>query len=103
MKTRNTNNSLNWVQSLGGLSEFLNVKGIELSGLLFEHSVKAVCVLSCFSCVQLFTTPDWSLPGSSVQRILLDPGIEPTSVTSPALAAGVFTTGATWEACMDSL
>ena len=48
MKTRNGNNSLNWVQSLGGLSEFLDVKGLELSGLLFEYSVNAVCVLSHF-------------------------------------------------------
>ena len=31
----------------------------------------------------------WNLP---------DPGIEPRSLTSPALAGGFFTTGATWEA-----
>ena len=29
---------------------------------------------------------------------LPNPGIEPTSLTSPALAGGFFTTGATWEA-----
>ena len=29
---------------------------------------------------------------------LPDPGIEPTSLTSPALAGGFFTTSATWEA-----
>ena len=29
---------------------------------------------------------------------LCDPGIEPESVTSPALAGGFFTTSATWEA-----
>ena len=29
---------------------------------------------------------------------LPNPGIEPTSLTSPALAVGFFTTGATWEA-----
>ena len=28
---------------------------------------------------------------------LSDPGIEPTSLTSPALAGGFFTTSATWE------
>ena len=33
------------------------------------------------------------LPGD-----LSDPGIEPTSLTSPALAGGFFTTSATWEA-----
>ena len=83
------------MQSLGGLSEFLDVKGLELSGLLFEYSVNAVCVLSRFSCVQLFATPDWSLPGSSVQRILPDPGIEPASLTSPALVDRILTASAT--------
>ena len=29
---------------------------------------------------------------------LPDPGIKPTSVVSPALAGGFFTTSATWEA-----
>ena len=29
---------------------------------------------------------------------LPDPGIEPGSLTSPALAGGFFTTGDTWEA-----
>ena len=27
-----------------------------------------------------------------------DPGIKPESLTSPALAGGIFTTSATWEA-----
>ena len=31
---------------------------------------------------------------------LPDPGIEPVSLTSPALAGGFFTTSATWEACV---
>ena len=31
---------------------------------------------------------------------LPDPGTEPTSLTSPALAGGFFTTGTTWEACL---
>ena len=30
---------------------------------------------------------------------LLNPGIEPTSLTSPALAGEFFTTSSTWEAC----
>ena len=29
---------------------------------------------------------------------LPDPGIKPMSLTSPALAGGIFTTSATWEA-----
>ena len=73
-----------------------------------------VCVLSCFSCVQLFVTlwtvshqaplsvgfsrheywsglphpPPWDLP---------IPGIEPTSLMSPALAGRFFTTSTAWE------
>ena len=35
----------------------------------------------------------WPPPGA-----FPDPGIEPTSLTSPALAGGFFTTSATWEA-----
>ena len=31
---------------------------------------------------------------------LPDSGIEPASLTSPALAGGFFTISATWEACM---
>ena len=31
---------------------------------------------------------------------LLHPGIEPVSLTSPALTGGFFTTSATWEALM---
>ena len=56
----------------------------------------------------------WALPGPSVHGILqarkrsglpcppprdlLDPGIEPTSLLSPALAGGFFTTSVSWEA-----
>ena len=73
-----------------------------------------VCVLSRFSCVRLCVTL-WArmLSGSSVREILQarilewvampsfrglpDPGIEPTSLTSPALTGGFFTTSPTWE------
>ena len=73
-----------------------------------------VCVLSCFSCVQLFATlwtvshqaplsvgfsrheyqsglpypPPWDLP---------IPGIEPAALMSPALSGRFFTTSTTWE------
>ena len=71
---------------------------------------------SLCSVTQLCPTPcgpmDCSLPGSSgifQERILgrlrfppsgdlSDPGIEPTSPVSPALAGVFFTTNATWEA-----
>ena len=73
-----------------------------------------VCVLSCFSCVALFASL-WTVArqaplstGFSRQehwrglpcpppRDLPDPGLEPTSLLSPALAGGFFTTCATWE------
>ena len=74
------------------------------------------CVLSCFSCAQLFLTlwtvihqaplslgfsrqGYWSgipfpLPGD-----LPNPGLKPESLTSPALASGFFTPSTIWEAC----
>ena len=74
-----------------------------------------MCMLSRFSCIPLFVTlwtvacqaplsmgfsrqEDWSgwpwpSPGD-----LPDPGFEPTSLMSPALTRGFFTTSATWEA-----
>ena len=73
------------------------------------------CMLSCFSRVQLFVTP-WTVVlhaplsvGFSRQGYwsglpcpppgdLPDPGIDPVSLRSPALAGGFFTTSATWEA-----
>ena len=73
------------------------------------------CVLSRFSHVQLFVTP-WTIAhqaplsmGFSRQEYwsglpcpppgdLPDSGKEPTSLMSPALAGGFFTTGTTWEA-----
>ena len=66
------------------------------------------------SCPALCDPMDYSPPGSSVHGILQariqgwlpcpppgdlpDPGIEPASLMSPALAGGFFTTGTTWEA-----
>ena len=75
----------------------------------------SVLVLSRFSCVRLFTTPwtvarlaplsmgffrkeYWSeLPCPSPWD-LPDPGNEPASLTSAALAGGFFITSANWEA-----
>ena len=74
------------------------------------------CVLSRRSRVGLLATPrtvarqtslsvgfprqeHWSgLPCPPPPGDLPDPGIEPASLTSPALAAGFFTTSTTWEA-----
>ena len=73
------------------------------------RNMKHACVLSCFSRVWLFATP-WAIArqtplsmGFSRQEYwsglpcpppgdLLDPGIKPTSLLSPALAGGFFTT-----------
>ena len=73
------------------------------------------CVLSHFSHVQLFATlwivvhqaplsvrfsrqEYWSGLPCPPPRDLLNPGIGPKSLMSPALAAGFFTTSTTWEA-----
>ena len=70
------------------------------------------CLLAklLMSCLTLRDPMDCSLPGSSVHGQywngfpcpppgdLFDPGIEPASLTSPALAGRFFTTSATWEA-----
>ena len=74
-----------------------------------------VCSLSCFSHVQLggtlwtvalqnplsmgFSMKEyWSELPCSSREDLPDPGIEPTSLTSPAWAGRFFTTSTTWEA-----
>ena len=73
------------------------------------------CALSCFSRVQLCATPRTGAhqaplsTGFSSQEYwsglpfpppgdLLDPGMEPAPLMSPALAGGFFTTNPTWEA-----
>ena len=79
--------------------------------LAFPH----VCVLSHFSCVWLFVTP-WTVARQAPlsmgfprqeycsgltfppQGDLLDKGIKPSSLMSPALAGRFFTNSPTWEA-----
>ena len=73
------------------------------------------CMLSCFSCVRLCVTlwtvayqaplsmgfpwqEYWSVLPCSPPGDLLDPGIEPRSLKSPALPGKLFTTSATCEA-----
>ena len=75
----------------------------------------SVCMLSCFSCVQLFGTlcaiasqtplskgfsrqEYWSGLPSPPPGDLPKPGIKPVFPTSPALAGGFFITSTTWEA-----
>ena len=73
-----------------------------------------VCAKFPLLCPALCDPMDCSLPGSSVHGILQarilklvampsleelpNPGIDPTSLMSPALAGGFFTTSAAWEA-----
>ena len=73
------------------------------------------CVLSRFSCFQLFATPGtvvhqaplsmgfsrqeyWSGLSCPPPGDLPDPEIESMPLTTPALADGFFTTSTTWEA-----
>ena len=82
----------------------------------FFPSSPHVCVQPALlqSCPTLCDSGDCSLSGCSVHGILqarilewvampsssesFDPGMEPTSPTSPALAGGFFTTSPTWDA-----
>ena len=85
------------------------------SWLLDTDTPRRACVLSCSSHVQLFATlgtvarqaplsmgfPSheyWNGLQCPPPGDLSNPGIEPTSVASAALAGGFFTTRATWEA-----
>ena len=111
-----------------GLGTVIQLKPLVVSALLawlthLNHQDKSAkhfwlsyaCGLSHFSCVQLFAilwtaALQTALPmGFSRQELwsglpfpspgdLPNPGIEPTSLTSPALAGGFFTTSTTWEA-----
>ena len=90
------------------------------SHFLPSTDVVSCVVLSCFSRVRLFATL-WTIAcqaplsmGFSRQEYwsglpfcppgdLPDPDMEPASLTSPALAGGVFTASATWEAPVRSL
>ena len=71
-----------------------------------------MCAKSAQSCLAVCDLMDCSPPGSSIHGILQarilelpcpppgklpNPGTEPTSLTSPALASGFFTIRATWE------
>ena len=84
------------------------------SNLFKSNKVSLFCSITQ-SCLILCDLLDCSPPGSSVHRIsqarilewvaisypgyLPNPGIEPLSLASPALAGGFFTTSAAWEAC----
>ena len=76
--------------------------------LKLQHFSSTMRMLSCFSCVRLPTRLPcpWVSPGKNtgvgrhdlLQGDLPNPGIEPMSLTSPALEGRFFTTSTTWEA-----
>jgi len=86
------------------------------SGLTNHHWMKSACISakSLQSCLIFCNPMDCSLPGSSIHGILqarilewvampssgdlLDSGIKPASLISPALVGVFFSTTATWEA-----
>ena len=99
---------------------WMSVRLVQWWGILPKRLIslsQPVCLRVCcsFSRVQLFETP-WTLArqaplsmGFSRQEYwsglpcplpgdLLNPGIKPTSLMSPVLAGGFFTTRVTWEA-----
>ena len=81
---------------------------------LSHYTFCVPCGLNCSFCLTLCDPMDCSPPGSSVHGILQarilewvamppsvylpNPGIEPASLISPALARGFFTNCVTWEA-----
>ena len=105
---------------LVSLSPFIQTIPVTLSNSLETcpflpvHSHTCACVLNCFSCLAVCDAVGCSPPGSSVYGVLQgrilewvslpssgdlpDLGVEPVSLTSPALAGGFFATSATQEA-----
>ena len=88
--------------------------------LLESFNLLCACTLSHFSRVQLSVTPCtiahqappsmgfsrqkyWSGLPCPPPGDFPDPGIEPLSLTSSALAGGFFTTSATWEDLLDKI
>ena len=89
---------------------WISITSIKHTCVYSQRYIVCVCMLSCAS---LFATP-WTVahqvplscpPGKNTglgfqvptPRDLPDPGIDPMSLESPALAGGFFTTSATWE------
>ena len=80
-----------------------------------EKYLRSLCAKSLQSCPILCDPVNRMAPGSAVQARVLewvaipspgdlpDLGIEPTSLMSPALASGFFTTSTTWEALQKSV
>ena len=105
-----------WTEEPGRLQSIGSQKSrTRLSDFTWISSCVCECVLNYFSCVWLFATPwtvalwaplsmefsrqeYWSGLACPPPRDLPDSGIEPVSLTFPALAGGFFITSVTWEA-----
>ena len=102
-----------WTQTLSLQS--LPCTAIDLPISCHVQGFFRLILLACWvvlSCLTLCDPMDYSPPGSSVHGIsqarmlerfplpgdLPNPGIEPVSLVSPALAGGLFTISAPWEA-----
>ena len=94
---------------LASLGSYVQSTNEFIKGIFYFHYV-CMCLLSHFIRVWFFATL-WTIAcqvpliQARIRRGLLcpppgalDPGIEPMSLMSPALAGGVFTTSVTWEA-----
>ena len=111
--------SMVWSPSGSSVHEISQARIPERVAISFSRGSsrpRDLCVLSRFSGVRLFETL-WTVAhqgplsmGSSRQEYwsgllftspgdLPDPGIEPASLASPALAVGFFVTSATWDLC----
>ena len=94
-----------------------NLTQSQLYYVTFFNTIQLVCAhVRLFSCVQLFVTPRtvahqallpmgfsrqeyWSGLPFSPSSNFFDPGFEPKSPTSPALAGGIFTTEPPGKPC----
>ena len=101
-----------WIKFLGDTIQDKHTIAVDMCILKLKYLL--CCAKSLLLCPTLWDPTDYSPSGSSVHGILQarilewvaisyskgssNPGMEPTSLTSPALAGGFFTTGATWEA-----
>ena len=85
-----------------------SVSSVQFSSVQFSHSVMSNFLrapwnvaLQAPMSIGFYRQEYWSGFPCPPPRDLPDPGIKPTSVTSPALAGMFLTIGATWEAQMN--
>ena len=110
-----SDNTLFWFPCLSAFSSHANLFSVyPLNDDLLSGSFLSCCLLSCFSCVWLFVTPwtaahqvplsmrfsrqeYWSVLPYPPPGDLPNPGVEPLSLTSPALAVKFFFVCLFWD------